>query len=100
MGWCGTDSVVCYWEAAGLLLLVGPYGESVPYSYPEHQGMVLIPECDGVRTCGNRVMEFLARVPDPLVALFGIGTTSPAALLLDAMDQFDQRLAKVLPPQG
>jgi hypothetical protein len=91
--WCGVDSVLLYWEE--MLLMVGPYGDFVKYPYDEP--VVLIPECDGVRVLSNMYMEFLQRVPDSTVSIFKIGSTSPAAMLYDALDHFDKRSAKVLP---
>ena len=89
--WCGVDSVLLYWEEQ--LVMVGPYGDVVRWSYDEP--IVLIPECDGVRILSNTYMEFLRRVPDSTVSIFKIGSTSPAAMLFDALDQFDRRSAKV-----
>ena len=57
--------------------------------------IVLISECDGVRILSNTTMEFLQRVPDSTVSIFKIGSTTPAALLYDALDHFDRRSAKV-----
>lgn len=88
--WCGLDSVLLYWE--DMLVMVGPYGDSVKYFYDEP--VVLIPECDGVRILSNSNMEFLQRVPDSTESIFKIGSTSPAALLYDALDHFDRRSAK------
>lgn len=88
--WCGLDSVLLYWEET--LLMVGPYGDSVRYPYEEP--LVLVPECDGVRILTNSYMEFLQRVPDSTVSIFKIGSTSPAAMLYDALDHFDRRSAK------
>lgn len=88
--WCGLDSVLLYWEET--LLMVGPYGDSVRYPYDEP--LVLVPECDGVRILSNSSMEFLQRVPDSTVSIFKIGSTSPAAMLYDALDHFDRRSAK------
>lgn len=88
--WCGMDSVLLYWE--DMLVMVGPYGDSVKYFYDEP--VVLIPECDGVRILSNSNMEFLQRVPDSTESIFKIGSTSPAALLYDALDHFDRRSAK------
>eukprot|EP00249_Psilotum_nudum_P017159 c26189_g1_i1 orf=274-2796(+) len=88
--WCGMDSVLLYWEET--LLMVGPYGDSVKYTYEEP--LVLIPECDGVRILSNSYMECLQRVPDSTVTIFKIGSTSPAAMLYDALDHFDRRSAK------
>ncbi|PKI55713.1 hypothetical protein CRG98_023929 [Punica granatum] len=90
LAWCGMDSVVLYWD--DMLLMVGPIGEPVRYLYDEP--VILIPECDGVRILSNSSMEFLQRVPDSTVSIFKIGSTSPAALLYDALDHFDRRSAK------
>ncbi|KAM0932749.1 putative transcription factor WD40-like family [Dioscorea sansibarensis] len=90
LAWCGIDSVLLYWDE--LLLMVGPNGDPVRYSYDEP--ILLIPECDGVRILSNSSMEFLHRVPDSTVSIFQIGSTSPAALLYDALDHFDRRSAK------
>ncbi|KAG0558247.1 hypothetical protein KC19_10G014100 [Ceratodon purpureus] len=88
--WCGVDSVLLYWEEE--LVMVGPYGDAVRWAYDEP--IVLIPECDGVRILSNTFMEFLRRVPDSTVSIFKIGSTSPAAMLFDALEQFDKRSAK------
>lgn len=90
LAWCGMDSVLLYWE--DMLVMVGPYGGSVRYMYDEP--IVLIPECDGVRILSNSNMEFLQRVPDSTVSVFKIGSTSPAALLYDALDHYDKQSAK------
>lgn len=90
LAWCGMDSVLLYWD--DMLLMVGPYGDPVRYIYDEP--IVLIPECDGVRILSNTIMEFLQRVPDSTVSIFKIGSTSPAALLYDALDHFDRRSSK------
>ncbi|CAN0909928.1 Protein VACUOLELESS1 [Linum grandiflorum] len=91
MAWCALDSVLLYWD--DMLLMVGPSSEdSVRYIYDEP--VILIPECDGVRILSNSSMEFLQRVPDSIVSIFKIGSTSPASLLFDALDHFDRRSAK------
>jgi hypothetical protein len=59
MVWCGTDSVVLYWDK--ILLMVGPYGDWIKYTYEEP--IYLIPECDGVRIISNQKCEFLQKVP-------------------------------------
>lgn len=91
LAWCGMDAVLLYWD--DMLLMMGPDGEPVHYLYDEP--IILIPECDGVRILSNSSMEFLQRVPDSTVSIFTIGSTSPAALLYDALDHFDRRSAKV-----
>ncbi|MBA0549106.1 hypothetical protein Golob_020161, partial [Gossypium lobatum] len=91
LAWCGLDSVLLYWDDTPLLM-VGPRGDPVHYFYDEP--LLLIPECDGVRILSNTSLEFLQRVPDSTVSIFKIGSTSPAALLYDALDHFDRRSAK------
>ncbi|EOX93144.1 Vacuoleless1 (VCL1) isoform 3 [Theobroma cacao] len=91
LAWCGLDSVLLYWDDTPLLM-VGPRGDPVHYFHDEP--LVLIPECDGVRILSNTSMESLQRVPDSTVSIFKIGSTSPAALLYDALDHFDRRSAK------
>eukprot|EP00250_Pteridium_aquilinum_P015791 c22759_g1_i1 orf=358-2910(+) len=88
--WCGSDSVLLYWEDR--LLMVGPKNRSIQYDYEE--SLVLVPECDGVRIVSNSCTEFLQLVPYSMVSVFKIGSTSPAAMLYDALDHFDRRSAK------
>lgn len=100
MTWCGEDAVLAHWAASGSLLLVGP-GDSATFpSYEEDSAgvpLVLTPEVDGARVVSRRASAFVQRVPDPVVATFGIGSTDPAALLYDAFEQFDKRSVKVRP---
>lgn len=91
MAWCGLDSVLLYLD--DMLWVVGPSEYSISYIYDDP--LILIPECDGVRILSNTTMEFLQRVPDSTESIFKIGSTSPASLLVDALDHFDRRSAKV-----
>ncbi|KAF3443568.1 hypothetical protein FNV43_RR13255 [Rhamnella rubrinervis] len=90
LSWCGMDTVLLYWD--DMLLMMGPRGDPVTYLYDEP--IILVPECDGVRILSNSSMEFLQRVPDSTESIFKIGSTSPAALLYDALDHFDRQSAK------
>ncbi|MCO5607428.1 hypothetical protein L7F22_061624 [Adiantum nelumboides] len=47
--WCGSDSVLLYWEDR--LLMVGPKNRSIQYDFDE--SLFLVPECDGVRIISN-----------------------------------------------
>ena len=55
--WCGRKSVVLYWDK--ILLMVGPYGDFVKYSYDGP--LVMFPECDGIRIVTNEQCQFLSR---------------------------------------
>ena len=88
--WCGVDSVVIRWEEQ--LLMVGPYGDSVQYTYDD--SVILIPECDGVRIVSDNVVDFLYRVPDCMVDIYKPGSTAPSALLYDGRQHFDNQTAR------
>ncbi|QDZ21614.1 vacuolar protein sorting-associated protein [Chloropicon primus] len=88
--WCGVDSVVARWEEE--LVMVGPYGDCVKYTYDD--GVILIPECDGVRILSDNVVDFLYRVPDCMVEIYRPGSTAPSALLYDARQHFDNQTAR------
>lgn len=54
----------------------------------------LIPEIDGIRIFSTENCDFLYRVPASSEKVFRPGSTSPAAILYDAADQFDRRSPK------
>ena len=54
----------------------------------------LIPEIDGIRIISTENCDFLYRVPASSEKVFRPGSTSPAAILYDAADQFDRRSPK------
>ncbi|KAF9961902.1 hypothetical protein BGZ72_001009 [Mortierella alpina] len=88
--WCGTDSVVLYWDK--IVLMVGPYGDWIKYTYDD--AIFLIPEIDGVRVISSEKCEFLQKVPDVTENIFKIGSTAPAAMLYDALDHFEKKSPK------
>eukprot|EP01118_Nematostelium_gracile_P020450 TRINITY_DN9916_c0_g1_i1.p1 TRINITY_DN9916_c0_g1~~TRINITY_DN9916_c0_g1_i1.p1 ORF type:complete len:794 (-),score=201.81 TRINITY_DN9916_c0_g1_i1:37-2124(-) len=91
MVWCGSDSVLLYWEMK-ILLMVGPNGEWFQYQYDEP--LHLYSEPDGVRILSNTKTEFLHKLPDCTEHIFKIGSTHPAAMLYDAQDHFDKKSPK------
>ena len=90
MSWCGSDSVLMYWDK--LLLMVGPQGDWIKYSYED--AIALLPEIDGARIISGDKCELLQRVPDTTESIFQIGSTAPAAALYDAFDHFERKSAK------
>ncbi|KAI9312452.1 Vps16, C-terminal region-domain-containing protein [Dichotomocladium elegans] len=88
--WCGTDSVVLYWDK--IVLMVGPFGDWIKFSYEDP--IFLISEVDGVRIMSSDKCELLQRVPAATEDIFKIGSTSPAAMLFDALDHFEKRSPK------
>ncbi|KAH1278330.1 hypothetical protein LV164_005819 [Aspergillus fumigatus] len=88
--WCGDDAVVIAWEDE--IHLIGPNGTAAKYYY---DGTVhVIPECDGVRLITNDNCEFLHKVADVTEAIFRLGSTSPASVLLDSVDLLEKKSPK------
>ncbi|KAI4132895.1 MAG: hypothetical protein LQ347_002386 [Umbilicaria vellea] len=88
--WCGNNSVVLAWEDE--VHMVGPNGAALKYFY---DGWVhLLADIDGVRLITNDVCEFLQKVPDVTEEVFKLGSTSPASVLLDAVDQLEKKSPK------
>ncbi|KAL8698637.1 MAG: hypothetical protein Q9201_006460 [Fulgogasparrea decipioides] len=88
--WCGNDAVMLAWEDE--VHLIGPNGASLKYYF---DGWVhLLPDVDGVRLITNDVCEFLQKVPDCTVDAFKLGSSSPASVLLDAVDQLEKKSPK------
>jgi len=84
--WCGADSVVMYWPTVGLLM-VGPNGHWIKYSYAE-PGLSLLPDPDGLRIFSATKCEFLQKVPAAVEDVFKIGSEAPSALLYDALAHY------------
>ncbi|KAA8914859.1 Vps16, N-terminal region-domain-containing protein [Sphaerosporella brunnea] len=88
--WCGNDSVVIAWDDE--VHMVGPKGEALKYYYDSR--VHLIPDIDGVRLLTAEKCELLQKVPDVTEEIFKIGATSPASILLDAVDQLEKKSPK------
>jgi vacuolar protein sorting-associated protein 16 len=88
--WCGNDSVILAWEDE--IHMVGPRGVALKYFY---EGQVhVVPDIDGVRLLTNEVCEFLHKVPDETEEVFKLGSTSPASVLLDSIEQLEKKSPK------
>lgn len=90
MQWCGNDAVVLSWEDE--VHVVGPNGAASKHFYDSW--VHLIPDVDGIRILTNDTCEFLQRVPDVLEDIFKTGSSSPASVLLDAVEQLDKESPK------
>ena len=88
--WCGNDSVILAWEDE--IHMVGPKGVALKYFY---DGQVhVLPDLDGVRLLTNEVCDFLHKVPDETEEIFKLGSTSPASVLLDSIEQLERKSPK------
>lgn len=86
--WCGKDAVIMQWRNTGLVM-VGPYGDWINFPY-ESSGIHIVPEPDCCRIITSNSCEILQMVPPATVAALEIGSTEPAALILDAMEAFEE----------
>ena len=88
--WCGNNAVVLAWEDE--VHLVGPNGSAAKHYYDSF--VHLSPDIDGIRLFTNDVCEFIQKVPDVSEEVFRLGSTSPASVLLDAVDQLEKKSPK------
>ncbi|KAG9293340.1 hypothetical protein G9A89_007586 [Geosiphon pyriformis] len=88
--WCGTDSVVMYWDK--VVLMVGPSGDGIKHTYDD--AIYLNPEVDGVRVISSDKCEFLQKVPNVTEDIYKFGSTAPGAMLVDALEHFEKRSPK------
>ena len=88
--WCGNNSVVLAWEDE--VHMVGPNGAASKHFYDSR--VHLIPDIDGVRIISQDVCEFLQKVPEDTEQVFKLGSTSPASVLLDAIEQLEKESPK------
>jgi len=87
---CGNDVTLLYWDK--ILLMVGPNGSFIKYSYDT--ALHLVTECDGVRIISDDKCEFLSKVAPSTEAIFKVGAITPAALLYDAAEAFEHKSVK------
>ncbi|KAF1346074.1 Vps16, N-terminal region-domain-containing protein [Delphinella strobiligena] len=88
--WCGNNAVVLAWEDE--IHLVGPNASASKHYYDSF--VHLSPDIDGIRIFTNDVCEFIQKVPDVSEEVFRLGSTSPASVLLDAVDQLEKKSPK------
>ncbi|KAJ5677763.1 Vps16 N-terminal [Penicillium maclennaniae] len=90
VNWCGDEAVILAWEDE--IHLVGSNGTASKYYY---DGRVhVIPEMDGVRLVTNETCEFLHKVHAVTQEIFRLGSSSPASVLLDSVDQLEKKSPK------
>ncbi|KAF2161409.1 hypothetical protein M409DRAFT_69767 [Zasmidium cellare ATCC 36951] len=89
--WCGNNAVVLAWEDE--LHLVGPNGAFERFD--DYASFLhLLPDIDGIRVLTNDKCEFLQKVPESVEEVFRIGSETPSAVLLDAIDQLENKSPK------
>lgn len=76
------------WKNTGLVM-VGKSGDWLNFPY-ETSGIHIVPEIDCCRILTSQTCEILQLVPNASIATLEIGSTDPAALILDAMEAFEE----------
>lgn len=66
-----------------------------PIRYTFNDSIHLVTEIDGIRILSLSTCESLSKVASCTSMVFTPGSTSPAAILFDAMDHFDKHSARV-----
>lgn len=69
------------------------YGEA-DSRYDYSPAVILVGEIDGLRIVSSTTCDFVQKVADSTLAVFRPGSTHPAAILFDALDQFDRKSPK------
>ncbi|KAJ5098698.1 hypothetical protein N7532_005699 [Penicillium argentinense] len=90
MNWCGDDAVVLAWEDE--IHLVGPNGAASKFYYDAR--VHVIPEFDGVRLITNDTCEFLHKANEVTEGIFRPGSSAPASVLLDSVEQLEKMSPK------
>ncbi|TEB34385.1 vacuolar assembling/sorting protein VPS16 [Coprinellus micaceus] len=88
--WCGNDAIILTWP--DLLLLVGPSGETIPYTYGG--STFALTEMDGIRVISSDVCDLIQKVPTSTLSVFKPGSTSASAILYDAWENFTRKSPK------
>ncbi|KAJ2936767.1 hypothetical protein H1R20_g334, partial [Candolleomyces eurysporus] len=88
--WCGNDAIIVTWS--NLVLLVGPSGDTIPFTYAG--STFVVTEMDGVRVISSDVCDLIQKVPASTLSVFRPGSTSPSAILYDAWESFTGRSPK------
>lgn len=88
--WCGNHAVAVV--TGDEILLVGPHGGTLNLYYDSP--VFAVSEIDGMRTITEEKHDFYTMVPESTVNIFKIGSVSPAAILLDCVEQLDRNSPK------
>lgn len=109
MEWSGNDAIAL--SLKDEVKLIGPAQRSISFFYDvvdleevdfaellDDSGVQTIPilktTVDGLKVFTSRRVEFLRRVPDPLVNLHLLGLSNSSSLLLDCLDKLNHHASK------
>lgn len=93
MKWCGDDSIACSFSDE--VRLYGPGNSYVTFWYP-NEISALYTESDGLKVFTNEDIKLISRVPDYTSNAFRVGSTEPAAILLDSLQLLDSNISRAI----
>jgi hypothetical protein len=91
LAWCGEDALALV-ENDTVTLLDVELGKTLELYFDAR--VQLFSEVDGMRTLTCDRHDFFTRVPQSVVDIFRLGSTSPAAILLDSVEQLERKSPK------
>lgn len=91
--WCGNDSIAC--SFVDEVKLYGPENSYVTFWYP-NEISALFTEVDGLKVFTEEDVRFISRVSDSTSNAFRVGSTEPAAILLDSLDLLDSNISRAI----
>jgi len=89
--WCADDAVLLRWGTTVVMVAADESHEVLDFTEEDNEAVVLVQEPDSVRFISNLKHELLHPVDDSTARVFGVGSTSPGALLYDALEDFEDR---------
>lgn len=91
--WCGNDAIACSFKDE--VKIYGPSGKYINFWF--HDDIVTLhSEIDGLKVFTSTQVHFISRVPDCSVNIFRVGSTEPAAILVDSMNMLSTHAPKSL----
>lgn len=91
--WCGNDSIAC--SFLDEVKLYGPENSYITFWFP-HDILALFTEVDGLKVFTEEDVRFTSRVSDATSNAFRVGSTEPAAILLDSLDLLDSNISRAI----
>ncbi|EDO14739.1 hypothetical protein Kpol_333p9 [Vanderwaltozyma polyspora DSM 70294] len=89
--WCSDDSIVCSFTDE--IKIYGPGNTYISFWYPNNITSIAT-EIDGLKVITKEKVHLVSRVPQSTANIFRIGSTEPAAILLDSLDLLSNHAPK------
>lgn len=87
--WCGSDSITLAFNDH--LEIYGPSQNKYLTIYPPNMNPIISTSINGVFVLTSTSLQYISKVPEPIENVFNLGSTHPAAILLDTFDLFERK---------